>query len=309
MALILKTDIERGDSWHRAFRTLLPDMELRDWSAPGAPEDIEFALVWAPEQGALAKFPNLKTIFSIGAGIDHLASDPDLPPDVPIVRMVEPGLTAGMVEFVVMSALYHHRFMLDYAVQQREKVWREIEQIPTFRRRVGILGLGVLGGACAEKLRDFGFQVAGWSRRPKTQKGVESFHGADGLTAFLARSDILVCLLPLTDETENILNAKTLGALPRGAAFISVGRGKHVVESDLLAALDSGQVGGATLDVFREEPLPPDSPFWSHPRVVVVPHIASMTIAETAAEAVVQNIRRVQARQAPEHIVDLKRGY
>ena len=309
MALILKTDIERGDSWHRAFRTLLPDMELRDWSAPGAPEDIEFALVWAPEQGALAKFPNLKTIFSIGAGIDHLASDPDLPPDVPIVRMVEPGLTAGMVEFVVMSALYHHRFMLDYAVQQREKVWREIEQIPTFRRRVGILGLGVLGGACAEKLRDFGFQVAGWSRRPKTQKGVESFHGADGLTAFLARSDILVCLLPLTDETENILNAKTLGALPRGAAFISVGRGKHVVESDLLAALDSGQVGGATLDVFREEPLPPDSPFWSHPRVVVVPHIASMTIAETAAEAVVQNIRRVQAGQAPEHIVDLKRGY
>ncbi len=309
MALVLKTDIERGDSWHRAFRALLPELELRDWRAPGAPEDIEFALVWAPEQGALAKFPNLKAIFSIGAGIDHLASDPDLPPGVPIVRMVEPGLTAGMVEFVVMSALYHHRFMLDYAVQQREKVWREIEQIPTFRRRVGILGLGVLGSACAEKLCDFGFQVAGWSRRPKSQVGVESFHDADGLTAFLKRSDILVCLLPLTDETEGILNAETLGALPHGAAFISVGRGKHVVETDLLSALDSGQIGGATLDVFREEPLPPDSPFWSHPRIVVVPHIASMTIAETAAEAVAQNIRRVQAGQPPEHIVDLDRGY
>ncbi len=309
MALILKTDIERGNSWHRAFARLLPDVPLRDWRAPGDPEEIEFALVWAPEAGALRKFPNLKTIFSIGAGIDHLASDPDLPEGVPIVRMVEPGLTAGMVEFVVMSALYHHRFMLDYAVQQREKVWHEIEQIPTFRRRVGILGLGVLGAACAEKLRGFDFQVSGWSRRPKDHAGIESFHGADGLMPFLARSDILVCLLPLTTETEGILNAETFAALPRGAALISAGRGKHVVEPDLLAALDSGQLGGATLDVFRDEPLPPDSPFWAHPRIVVVPHIASMTIAETAAEAVAANIRRVQAGQAPEHVVDLKRGY
>ncbi len=309
MALIIKTDIERGESWHRAFRELLPDMEVRDWSDPGDPDAIEFALVWQPPRGALRGFPNLKAIFSIGAGIDHLSSDPELPEGVPIVRMVEPGLTAGMVEFVVMSALYHHRFMLDYALQQRSKTWREIEQIPTTRRRVGILGLGVLGGACADKLLDFGFPVAGWSRRPKDLPGVESFHGADGLTPFLKRSDILVCLLPLTPETEGILNAETLAALPRGAALISVGRGKHTFEADLLAALDSGQLGGATLDVFRDEPLPPDSPFWTHPRVVVTPHIASMTIAETAAEAVAANIRRIQAGQAPEHIVNLKRGY
>jgi len=309
MTLLLKTDIERGDSWHRAFAELLPDVPLRDWSDPGEPEAVEYALVWDPPKGALKQFPNLKVIFSIGAGIDHLSGDKDLPPGVPIVRMVEPGLTAGMIEFVVMSALYHHRFMLDYAAQQQGKVWREIEQIPTSRRRVGILGLGVLGGACAEKLRDFGFPVAGWSRRAKRIAGIESFHGADGLMPFLARSDILVCLLPLTAETEGILNAETLAALPRGAALISVGRGKQVVEADLLAALDSGQIGGATLDVFRNEPLPPESRFWSHPRVVLTPHVASMTIAETAAEAVVANIRRIQAGQAPEPIVDLKRGY
>ncbi len=309
MALILKTDIERGRSWHRAFARLLPDVPLRDWSAPGDPSEIEYALVWQPPRGALRGFPNLKAIFSIGAGIDHLSSDPDLPDGVPIVRMVEPGLTAGMIEFVVMSALYHHRFMLDYAAQQQGKVWREIEQIPTSQRRVGILGLGVLGGACAERLRDFGFPVAGWSRRAKTIAGVESFHGADGLTPFLNRSDILVCLLPLTGDTEGILNAETLAALPRGAALIGVGRGKHTVEADLLAALDSGQIGAATLDVFRDEPLPPDSRFWNHPRVVLTPHVASMTIAETAAEAVAANIRRMQAGQAPEPIVDLKRGY
>jgi len=309
MALILKTDIDRGDDWQTALATLMPELEVRDWAAPGDPAAIEFALVWAPERGALGRFPNLKAIFSIGAGIDHLASDPNLPAGVPVVRMVEPGLSAGMVEFVVMSALYHHRFMLDYAAQQRDKAWREIAQIPTSRRRVGVMGLGVLGGACAAALPRFGFPVAGWSRTLKTQADVTVFHGADGLIPFLNRCDILVCLLPLTAETQGILNADTFAALPRGAALISVGRGGHTVEADLLAALDSGQIGGATLDVFRDEPLPPESPFWNHPRVVVTPHIASMTIAETAAEAVIENIRRVRAGQAPAPIVDLARGY
>lgn len=309
MTLLLKTDIERGDSWHRAFAELLPDMPVRNWADPGDPAAVEYALVWNPERSALRRFPNLKAIFSIGAGIDHLSGDKDLPQGVPIVRMVEPGLTAGMVEFVVMSALYHHRFMLDYARQQAERRWHEIEQIPTARRRVGILGLGVLGAACAERLRDFGFPVSGWSRSPKEVAGVKSFHGSGQLTEFLQGSDILVCLLPLTGETEGILNAKTFATLPRGAALISVGRGRHVVEADLLAALDSGQIGGATLDVFHKEPLPADSPFWSHPRVVLTPHVASMTIAETAAQAVVDNIRRIQAGKAPLHVVDLEQGY
>ena len=310
MALLLKTDIEREDgTWQRALRAHAPDLTVHDWPYEGDPAEIEFALVWAPPRGALRRFPNLRAIFSIGAGIDHLASDPDLPEGVPVVRMVEPGLTSGMTEFVILSVLTHHRFMLDYAAQQRDKVWREIPQIAAGRRRIGIMGLGVLGGDAGEKLAALGFDVAGWSRRPKERPGITAFHGADGLAPFLARSDILVCLLPLTPETEGILNARAFAALPRGAALISIGRGNQVVEADLLAALDSGQIGGASLDVFREEPLPPESPFWAHPRAIVTPHVASMTIPDTAAEAVAANIRRLHAGQPLLHVVDLKRGY
>ncbi len=309
MALLLKSDIERGDAWQRALRACEPDMTVHDWPYDGDPAEIEFALVWGPPRGALRDFPNLKAIFSIGAGIDHLASDPELPDGVPVVRMVEPGLTAGMTEFVILSVLTHHRFMLDYAIQQRDKVWREIPQIAAAQRTVGIMGLGVLGSEAADKLAAFGFDVAGWSRSPKERPGIATFHGDAGLAPFLARSAILICLLPLTPETQGILNARTFAALPRGAALISIGRGAHVVEADLLAALDSGQIGGASLDVFRDEPLPSESPFWTHPRVIMTPHVASMTIPDSAAEAVVANIRRLRAGQPLEHVVDLGRGY
>ena len=223
--------------------------------------------------------------------------------------MVEPGLTAGMSEFVILSVLTHHRFMLDYAAQQRAKVWREIPQIPASQRNVGLMGLGVLGSDAADKIAALGFDVAGWSRRPKEQPGITSFHGEAGLRPFLARSEILVCLLPLTAETEGILDARAFAALPRGAALISIGRGGHVVEADLLAALESGQIGGATLDVFREEPLPPECPFWTHPRVILTPHVASMTIPDSAAAAVIANIHRLRAGKPLQHVVDIRRGY
>jgi glyoxylate/hydroxypyruvate reductase A len=309
MALLFKSDIDRGESWQRELRAQDPGLDLRQWPEVGDPADIDYALVWQPPRGELKTYPNLKVIFSIGAGIDHLASDPELPEGVPVVRMVEPGLTAGMTEFVVMSVLTHHRFMLDYAGQARERVWREIEQIPPGDRRVGIMGLGVLGCDAAEKLRAFDFDLAGWSRSPKDLPGVASFHGDGGFVPFLNRSDILVCLLPLTAETQGIVDARALSALPRGAAFISVGRGQQVVEEDLLAALETGQLGGATLDVFQDEPLPADSPFWDHPRVVVTPHVASMTIAKGACAMVIDNIRRHKAGQPLLHVVDLKRGY
>ena len=215
----------------------------------------------------------------------------------------------AMTEFVIMSVLHHHRFMLDYAAQARAHQWREIDQVPAWERRVGIMGLGVLGGDAAEALVGLRFDVAGWSGSPKDLPGVTSFHGADGFLPFLNRSDILVCLLPLTPETTDILDARAFAALPKGAALISVGRGPQVVEEDLLAALDSGHLDGATLDVFREEPLPADSPFWDHPRVVVVPHVASMTIARGACEFVIDNIRRFEAGQPLRHVVDLNKGY
>jgi len=309
MALLFKSDIDRGDSWRRVLLELEPGLDLREWPEIGDPNDIEYALVWKPPQGELKTYPNLRAIFSLGAGIDHLASDPELPKDVPVVRMVEPGLTAGMTEFVIMSVLYHHRFMLDYAAQARAHRWREIDQVPAWERRVGIMGLGVLGGDAAEALVGLRFDVAGWSGSPKNLPGVTSFHGADGFLPFLNRSDILVCLLPLTPETTDILDARAFAALPKGAALISVGRGPQVVEEDLLAALDSGHLDGATLDVFREEPLPADSPFWDHPRVVVVPHVASMTIARGACEFVIDNIRRFEAGQPLRHVVDLDKGY
>ncbi|MCH6587411.1 MAG: glyoxylate/hydroxypyruvate reductase A [Proteobacteria bacterium] len=309
MALLLKSEAGRGDAWRRALLAADPGLDLRLWPEAGDPADIEYALVWFPPKGVLKSYPNLKVIFSIGAGIDHLASDPELPKGVPIVRMVEPGLTAGMTEFVLMSVLYHHRFMLDYAEQRRNKVWREIDQVPPWDRRVGIMGLGVLGGDVVEKLVALRFDVAGWSRSPKDLPGVAGFHGPDGFIPFLNRSDILVCLLPLTAETTGILDARAFAALPEGAALVSVGRGPQVVEADLLAALETGRLGAATLDVFQTEPLAPESPFWDHPRVVLTPHVASLTIAKTASEFVIDNIRRHQAGQPLLHVVDPDQGY
>ena len=306
--LLFKSDIERGGLWLDAFAAQAPDLKVETFPYDGDPEAVDYALVWSPPPGELKRYPNLKVIFSVGAGIDHLKNDPELP-DLPVVRMVEPGLTAGMTEYVVWAVLHHHRYMLDYAEQQRERRWEEINQIPAVRRRVGILGLGHLGRDAAEKLAVFGFPLSGWSRSEKNVPGVRCHHGDAGLKAFLAESEILVALLPWTAETDGILNAETLGQLPKGAALINVGRGGLQVEADLVAALDSGQLSGATLDVFREEPLPSDSPFYDHPRVVVTPHIASMTIPETAVGAVLEQIRRFEAGQPLEHTVDFKRGY
>ena len=309
MALLIKTDIDRGNAWADALAANYPELTVYTWPYEGDPAAIDYALVWQPPRGELKRYPNLKAIFSVGAGIDHLASDPDLPEGIPVVRMVEPGLTAGMSEYVVLAVLNHHRFMLDYAAQRREKVWEEIPQLPADARQVGILGLGVLGRDALDKLKPFGFRLAGWSRSPKAITGVTCFHGSGGLDEMLVETDILVCLLPLTPETTGLLNAETFAKLPAGATVINVGRGGHLVEDDLLEALDSGQIGGATLDVFQTEPLPEDHPFWEHPRVFMTPHIASMTVPETAVRAVVANIQRLEAGEALQHVVDLKRGY
>jgi glyoxylate/hydroxypyruvate reductase A len=275
----------------------------------GRPEDIDYALVWQPPPGLLARLPNLGAIFSVGAGIDHLASDPELPRHIPLVRMVEPGLSEGMSEFVTMHVLLHHRFFLDYQAQQRAHVWEEIQQLPAAERRVGILGLGALGMECVEKLRPFGFQLFGWSRVPKVVSGVTCFHGPEGLRQMLPQSDILVCLLPLTPETRNLLDKQVFAALPKGATFINAARGGQQVEQDLLDALASGQLGGASLDVFQQEPLPVSSPFWDHPRVLLTPHVAAMTMAPTAVAQVLANIGRFERGEPLQNTVDLERGY
>ena len=309
MALILRTDAARADAWRAALERQAPELDLRMWDEPGDITDIEFALVWKPARGVLRGFPNLKAIFSIGAGVDHLFTDPELPADVPVVRMVEPELTRGMTEYVMLHVLRHHRRQREMEANQRAEKW-EMIQVPTApARKVGIMGLGELGGASARALAGLEFDVAGWSRSPKEIPGVECFHGDFGLDAFLARTEILVCLLPLTPETEGILNADLFAKLPKGASLINAARGGHQIEADILTALESGQLSETTLDVFREEPLPAGHPLWRHPRVTVTPHNASLTDPIGAVKQVIANIERIRRGEPPLNIVDPKAGY
>jgi glyoxylate/hydroxypyruvate reductase A len=309
VALLFYSEPDDPAPWIEALGRHLPDLEVRVWPDIGNPDDIEFALVWQPPRGLLAGLPRLQAILSLGAGVEHILGDPDLPRHVKLVRLVDPGLTNGMVEFVVMRVLHYHRRMPEYEAQQRAGVWRLLPQIHPSDRRVGILGLGELGGAAALALAGFGLDVAGWSRGEKAIDGVATHHGEDGLFEILERSDILVCLLPLTRETEGILDATTLGALPPGAHVINVARGAHVVDDDLLALLESGHIAHATLDVFGAEPLPADHPYWVHPRVMVMPHAAAWTLAKTAAATIAENIRRHRAGEPMTHVVDLDKGY
>jgi glyoxylate/hydroxypyruvate reductase A len=309
MALIFYSDSDRFEPWRDALTAAIPDLEIRNWDAPGDPAEIDFALVWLPPQGALRRFPNLKAILNLGAGVDALLKDPDLPPGVPIVRMVDDDLAKCMAEYVLLHVLRYHREQPALDAQQREKRWHNIASPAASFRRVGVMGLGAMGGEAARHLLAVGFDVASWTRSAKAMPGVESFHGADSLTRFLARTEILACVLPLTPETRGILNNDLFRRLPRGAYLINAGRGGHQVAADILAALDDGQLGGATLDVFGTEPLPPESPFWTHPKVTVTPHNASVTNPRSAVRHVVESIRRARAGEPLRHVVDPKVGY
>jgi glyoxylate/hydroxypyruvate reductase A len=310
MAILFYSLSDSQPDWTSAIAKVMPGESLRIWPDIGAREEIEFAIVWKPPPGLLASLPNLKGILSLGAGIDHLVSDPQLPRHLPIVRLIDPSLTAQMSEYVVMNVLRHHRLMPDYARQQAAGVWKPLLPPPlAHERRVGVMGLGVLGRDALAKLAPFGFRLRGWSRGPHDIAGVECFHGAQGLLPFLAGCDILVCLLPLSDMTRGILDAERLAALPRGASLVNAARGAHVIAADLIAALDSGQIAGATLDVFEPEPLPPDHPFWRHPRVTVTPHAAGWTIPDSAAGYMAAAMAAIRAGRRPTGLVDLSVGY
>lgn len=309
MAILFRSTPAATARWRPLLAALLPEHEIRYWPDIGDKAAIDYALVWQPEPGLLASLPNLKMIFGLGAGVDHLLRDPALPTHVPIVRLVDPYMTGAMSEFVVLSVLRLHRQDLDYLAQQREAVWEEREQKNAAERPVGILGFGTLGQDAGRKLKALGFDVAGWSRGATAVPGFPTFAGPDGLDRLLARSEILVCLLPLTAATTGILGASAFARLPRGAAIVNAGRGGHLVEADLIPALDSGHLSGAVLDVFHDEPLPPDHPFWRHQRILVTPHIAAETHPPTAAPIIRDAIRRCEAGQPIANRVDLVRGY
>ncbi len=308
-AILFRSTPAATARWRPLLAELLPEYEIRYWPEIGDMAAIEYALVWQPEPGLLASLPNLRLIVGLGAGIDHLLRDPALPRQVPIIRLVDPYMTDAMSEYVALSVLRLHRHDLDYLAQQRAQVWEEREQKNAAERPVGILGFGTLGQDAGRKLRALGFPVAGWSRAPKEVAGFTTHAGPDGLAALLASSEILVCLLPLTAATEGILNAAAFARLPRGAGIVNAGRGGHLVERDLIPAIESGQLSGAVLDVFEDEPLPVDHPFWRHPRIIVTPHIAAETHPPTAAPIIREAIRRFAAGLPVPSQVDLARGY
>jgi len=309
MTLVFYSRMDPFESWRDALWREFPDLDVRRWEDPGDPAAVEFALVWRPPRGELRRFPNLKAILNLGAGVDALLQDPDLPPGVPIVRMVDEDLAQCMAEYVLLHVLRYHREQPLLDARQRAHDWRLLVSPAASRRRVGLMGLGAMGMASARLLQAVGFDLAAWTRSPRTVAGIECFHGAEGLGPFLARSEILVCLLPLTPATEGILNRALFDRLPQGACLINAGRGGQQVEADILAALDSGRLGGATLDVFRMEPLPAESPFWDHPKVTVTPHNASVTNPDSATRHVCDAIRRVRAGGRPHNIVDPATGY
>lgn len=273
------------------------------------PAEIGYALCWFPPEGLLASLPNLAVIFSMGAGIDHILRDPLLPEGLPIVRLMHDKTREQMRDYALHAVLHYYRQMDLAARQQDARHWKFIQIRPKAEFRIGLMGLGEMGRAMAEGLTALGFPVLGWSRSPKEIAGVESFSGPEGLKAMAAQSAMLISILPATSETVGLLDAAIFAAMPKGGVVVNLGRGNHLVTDDLLAALDAGHLGGATLDVYAPEPMPADSPFWDHPLVRVTPHIGSDGNSEIIADAVIDNIHRVEQGLAPTPLGDRARGY
>jgi glyoxylate/hydroxypyruvate reductase len=306
----------RAQQFAAEIRALEPGLDLRIAPDIGRAEDIDTALAWQPPPGLLATLPGLKLIVSVGAGVDALVQDPTLP-DVPLVRFVDPDLTGRMTEYITLHVLYHQRRMSELRELQARRVWQYLPEPPAREVRVGLMGLGVLGSAALEALRPFGYRLRGWSRTPKALAGIECFGGTDGLEAFLAETDILAVLLPLTPETQGILSRSLLRKLSArgrspvlpGPVLINAGRGGLQVDADILAALEAGELYAASLDVFQTEPLPAANPLWQHPRVVVTPHIAAESTPSAIARYALRQRRAQLSGGVLENLVDRSRGY
>lgn len=310
MALVFYSSVpeDNPEDWSTELRRRLPNLDIRVWPDAGPLDDIDIALVFQAPPGMLSSFPNLGLVISLGAGVDHLLRLEDLP-DVALARIVDDHLVETMREYVLLQVLRFHRLDHHYREQQRNKTWKPYLPRMAKQRRVGVMGLGALGAASAQTLAMNGFDVYGWSRSQKSIDNINCYAGNKELISFLRSAEILVCLLALTPETTGIINRQTLSLLPAQACLINGGRGGHVVEEDLLAALDTGHIAAAALDVFRTEPLPGDNPFWEHPRVFLTPHAATGTNAQSGAEHVAENIRRYYAGEQLVNTVDRTKGY
>ena len=308
MTFLFLSLAEREPAFRKVFSRALPDLEFSSDPSRIDPTSVQFVIGWTFPHDLGTRYPNLEIVFSTSAGIDQHAAIA-LPPRTKLVRMVESGLTSLIQAYVAMAVLALHRDLPAYLEQQRQAAWSKRPVVWADERRVGFLGLGELGLASMAALRPFGFQFSGWSRTPKALAGVTCHHGTEGLNLMLGETDILVCLLPLTAETQGILNRTLFAKLPKGAGLVQVGRGGHLDQEALIHALDSGQLSAAFIDVSEPEPLPSDHPMWRHPKIVMTPHIAGYTRPETAAMAVAENILRLRAGLDLIGLVDLRRGY
>ena len=309
MTLLIATPTMKSDAWVRAFDRLAPDLTIRVWPDAGDSNDIDFVLAWETPPGFFTRFAHLKCIASLGAGVDHLLDDPDLPEGVPITRVIDPSITRQMRGYVLLHVLRFCRHSRRFDQDADQEVWRPRIPLRPADLMVGIMGLGQLGLDTARTLEGFDFPVIGWRRTPQAVAGIQVYSGPGALGDFMARSRILVCMLPLTPQTRGLLHAGTFEQLPKGAYVINVARGRHLVEADLLAAIDGGHLAGACLDVFETEPLPAGHPLWHHPKVTVTPHIASLTNPYEVVPQIVANYRRVAAGERPRQLVDIHRGY
>ncbi len=310
MALLINFFFGKPEDWKQYFAREMPDLDVRIWPDAGNRDEIDvIACGWLPE-GEFKTFPNLKLIVSLLAGPDHLLHDPAVPTHVPIVRAGNPEGDEMMTETTLLHVLRHHRNSPAYAAAQARAEWVSLPRVPARERKVGVMGLGLIGLAAAQALAGLHFQVTGWVRRPRDPiAGIKVLAGRDQLSAFLAQSEILVNLLPLTPELENILDAKAFAQMPAGSSVINLGRGGHLVEKDLIAALDSDHLEGATLDVFRQEPLPKEDPLWRHPKITILPHASRRVEIKPMMPRLAHAIRCLRDGKPLENEIDRKLGY
>jgi len=305
--IVLQTAAANASEWHAALAVALPEAGISRW--PDCPARIDYALVWKPPAGLFARMPRPRALFNLGAGVDALLGDPTLPGDVPVIRLEDAGMAAQMVEYVMLAVLAAYREWPTYTEAQRDGRWQPRPRLAKAGFGIGLLGMGVLGRAVAGALAPLGFPLAGWSRTRKTVAGIRTFAGRDELQAFLALSRVLVCLLPSTPDTRDLLDRARLRQLPPGATLVNIARGDIVEDSALLALLDAGHLAHATLDVFRTEPLPAAHPFWHHPRITVTPHVSAVTLVEDSVAQIAAKIRRLEQGLPVTGVVDRARGY
>lgn len=309
MTILIICSDKDPQPWVQALHKLDPTLDIQIWPNEVDNKAVKFALCWKHPEKVLQNYPNLKCICSMGAGVDHLLDDAFLPKHLPIIRLVDPQLAQSMFEYICTAVMFYFRSFDIYQSQQSLSHWQQQASKPINKTTIGIMGLGKLGEYSAKKLSELGFNVIGWSRSQKSIENIYSYYGEAQFTRFLAQTHILVCLLPLTKETYGILNLDLFNKLPRGAYLINVARGQHLVEDDLIAALDCGQLGGACLDVFNQEPLSPEHPFWLHKKIQITPHCSSITVPSSVAPQIIENHNLMRNNQSLLNQVDILKGY